>query len=70
MGISPCMSTMAVHPWCHNTPQPSQTCLLLLVRGWGCSLQSLAQVQPRCAGAWLPPPTEWLGQASSSQRML
>lgn len=57
-------------PMVPHTPQPSQTSLLLLVRGSGCSLPGLAQVQPCWAGAWLPPPVGWLGQASSSQRML
>lgn len=33
-------------PMVPHTPQPSQTSLLLLLRGSGCSLQGLAQVQP------------------------
>lgn len=41
-------------PMLPHSPWLSQTSLLHPVRGLGCSLQALAQVQPYWAGPWLP----------------
>lgn len=49
-----------------HSPWPSQACLLCLARASGCSLQGLAQVQPRWAGAWLPA-SSWV--AGPGQRL-